>query len=316
LNLSLDNLKSQKPNPNQQEEKLYRLMPQESPPTANPKYQNLNTTDDEPEVIDLSTNKTGNNSASQDKNIKQRSLTANLPTDTKHIKKEAETGTNAQQREAKKQEAAKDSVFLKIPNPTQISKEKSPSIFVKTEFNTGHSKNLSDPTDQPEILKHTKSGANVPISSKSVKPSIFSNPMAFLPPSYFSSPSSAAGLMMPPSNTNPLMLPGLMNIPPAAAPSSPFGSSLESLARAAEERARNFGSYSPAHIPAAFSPAHVPGAFSPAHAPATAFNPALTPTTAGNSQRPSTSDSSETPLLRHEHMHTHLHYITSPTHSQ
>ena len=129
--------------------------------------------------------------------------------------------------------------------------------------------------------------------------------------------------MMPPTNTNPLMLPGLMNIPPpaAAAPSSPFGSSLESLARAAEERARNFGSYSPAHIPAAFSPAHVPAAFSPAHVPA-AFSPAHVPAAfspahvpAANSQRPSTSDSSETPLLRHEHMHTHLHYITSPTHS-
>merc|ERR1712123_261791 len=131
--------------------------------------------------------------------------------------------------------------------------------------------------------------------------------MGYLPHSYFSSNAILPGLMMPPLNTNPLMLPGLMNIPTTAAPSSPFGSSLESLARAAEERARNFGSFSPAHIPAAFSPAHVP----------TAFTPALIPPSSASSQRPGqpSSDSPEAPLLRHEHMHTHLHYITSPTHS-
>ena len=28
---------------------------------------------------------------------------------------------------------------------------------------------------------------------------------------------------------------------------------------------------------------------------------------------PPTSDSSDAPLLRHEHTHTHLHYITSPS---
>jgi len=292
---------------------------------SSPKYQKINTVEDEPVVIDLSTNKTGTNYTDLDKNVKHKSLAVNLHANTKPIQRESEIAENAQQqKERRKQESGKDSVMLKIPNHPQSSKEKSPSIFVKTEFNTGHSKNLSDQTDQPEILKHTKLGANIPFSTKSLKPSIFTSPMAYLPHSYFSSPSQAPGLMMPPSNTNPLMLPGLMNIPPpAAAPSSPFGSSLESLARAAEERARNFGSYSPAHIPAAFSPAHTPAAFSPAHVPAAfspahvpaAFNPSLTPTTAANSQRPSTSDSSETTLLRHEHMHTHLHYITSPTHS-
>merc|ERR1712106_294435 len=212
-----------------------------------------------------------------------------------------------------------ESVLLNISNPSMKSpKERSPGLFIKTEFNTGHHQNLSDPTDQPEIIKHTKSGTDIPIPSKSLKPSLFSNPMGYLPHSYFSSNSIVPGLMMAPLNTNPLMLPGLMNIPTTAAPSSPFGSSLESLARAAEERARNFGSFSPAHIPAGFSPAHIPAVFSPAHVP-TAFTPALIPPSSASSQRPgqpSTNDSSEAPLLRHEHMHTHLHYITSPTHSQ
>ena len=316
LNLSLNNLKrSPKHSPGHQVEKSSKANCDDLSLKAGLKYQNINTVDNEPEVIDLSTNKAGTINTDLEINAKKKSLTANLYANTKPIQRETELAINVQQqKETKKQESVKESVMKKIPDNLQSSKEKSPSIFVKTEFNTGHSKNLSDQTDQPEILKHTKLGENVPISTKSIKSSIFSNPMAYLPHSYFSSPNAAPGLMMPPTNTNPLMLPGLMNIPPpaAAAPSSPFGSSLESLARAAEERARNFGSYSPAHIPAAFSPAHVPAAFSPAHVPA-AFSPANIP--ASNSQRPSTSDSSETPLLRHEHMHTHLHYITSPTHS-
>jgi len=320
INLSLDSLKKSP----KQMEKSPKNIAAELFPKGNPKYQNIHKDDDEPVVIDLSTNKDShkapnNPPATQTLNLKQKSPSINLYANTKQIQRETGLNINAQQqKETKKQEAVKDSVLLKIPNPAHGSKEKSPSIFVKTEFNTGHSKNLTDPTDQPEILKHTKSGANVPISSKPIKPAIFPNPLSYLPHSYFSSPQAGPGLMMPPSSTNPLMLPGLMNIPPPAAPSSPFGSSLESLARAAEERARNFGSYSPAHIPAAFSPAHAPTAFSPAHAPAAfspahvpaAFNPALAPTTAAS------SDSSDTPLLRHEHMHTHLHYITSPTHSQ
>ena len=119
---------------------------------------------------------------------------------------------------------------------------------------------------------------------------------------------------MPPLSTNPLMLPGLMNIP-ATLSSSPFGSSLESLARAAGERARNFGNFSPAHVPVAFSPAQVPAAFSPAHVPGTAPVPAAQSTVQRNCPPPD-SDSSDAPLLRHEHTHTHLHYVTSPTHKQ
>merc|ERR1712106_1102418 len=173
-----------------------------------------------------------------------------------------------------------ESVLLNIPNPSlKSTKERSPGLFIKTEFNTGHHQNLSDPTDQPEIIKHTKSGTDIPIPSKSLKPSLFSNPMGYLPHSYFSSNAILPGLMMPPLNTNPLMLPGLMNIPTTAAPSSPFGSSLESLARAAEERARNFGSFSPAHVPAAQS-------------------------TVQRNCPPPPSDSSEAQLLRHEHTHT------------
>ena len=209
---------------------------------------------------------------------------------------------------------------MKIPNPSQKSpKDRAPSISVKTEFNTGHRKNLSDPTDQPEIIKHTKSGANVPISPKSNMPSsIFANPMSYLSHPYFSQAAAATNLMMPPLNSNPLMLPGLMNIPPIATPSSPFGSSLESLARAAEERARNFGGYSPAHIPGAFSPAHVPPSMLATSIANTA--PVVPPSAAAAAAAgvgvPSVPETSEAPLLRHEHMHTHLHYITSPTHSQ
>ena len=118
---------------------------------------------------------------------------------------------------------------------------------------------------------------------------------------FLTSQAIGSGIMMPPMNSNPLMLPGLMNIPPSVGPtSSPFGASLESLARAAEERARNFGNFSPVHGPAGFSPAHVPASL---------------PSVPRNIPPP-ISDSSISPLLRHEHMHTHLHYITSPTHNQ
>merc|ERR1712106_228544 len=114
-----------------------------------------------------------------------------------------------------------------------------------------------------------------PISTPptSLMPSLIPTQLGFMPHTFLSS-QAEGGLMMPPLSTNPLMLPGLMNIPPTALSLSPFGSSLESLARAAGERARNFGNFSPAHVPAGFSPAQVPAAFSPAHVPGTAPVPA------------------------------------------
>ena len=80
------------------------------------------------------------------------------------------------------------------------------------------------------------------------------------------------------------MLPGLFNIPPA---SSSFGSSLESLVRAAKEQKRQFSKSGPEHVPEVFNLSH----------------------------KPSGSGSTDAPLLRHEHMHTHLHYVTSPKHN-
>lgn len=320
VNLCLDELKKiTKKSPKL--DKSPQILGNDSLPMGKPKYQNVNSYDDEPMVIDLSTNKevVNNASNSPDKQEAIQKLTNAVNNMSTSMTQGSKTSLRDTLNASKDKEIKKESVLLKIPNPSQKSpKEKSPSIFVKTEFNTGHRKNLSDPSDQPEILKHTKSGTNIPVPPKSNMSSIFANPMGYLSHSYFSSQATVPGLMMPPLNSNPLMLPGLMNIPPSATPSSPFGSSLESLARAAEERARNFGGYSPAHIPAAFSPAHVPAAFSPAHVPA-AFTPAILATSTANAARPaapSTSDSSEVPLLRHEHMHTHLHYITSPTHSQ
>ena len=97
--------------------------------------------------------------------------------------------------------------------------------------------------------------------------------------------------------------------PPPAAPISPFGASLESLARAAEERARSFGPFSPAQPHPAAAPGRSPGGG--------AGGGAGTGGGGGGGAGPTqtkTSEAADAPLLRHEHMHTHLHYITSPTH--
>ena len=78
--------------------------------------------------------------------------------------------------------------------------------------------------------------------------------LAFLPQSYFQSPATVQGAPLP-LNPNHLMPLGLVNIPPI---SSSFGSSLESLARAAKEHTRQFSNFSPAHFPEALSPSHIP----------------------------------------------------------
>ena len=73
---------------------------------------------------------------------------------------------------------------------------------------------------------------------------------------------------------------------------------MESLARASQECTSQFSNFSPAHIPEAFSPSHNPSGES--------FDQM------GLSAQ--VSETAAVALLRHEHMHTHLHYITSPTH--
>ena len=135
-------------------------------------------------------------------------------------------------------------------------------------------------------------------------------------------------MLPPPSSTASHLLPGLMGLPPPpATPLSPFGASLESLARAAEERARSFGgNFSPGTIPPVTGFSHSPGATN-----LTSSRPGggggggggVTPSgggasvngVSGHTGQPVTSESGDPPLLRHEHMHTHLHYITSPTHA-
>ena len=202
------------------------------------------------------------------------------------------------------------------------AKPKTPIISVKSEFNTGNKQSLSDiDKDELQVLQHFSKAPPGP---------------APFPPEYLSSALlggvAGAGLGVPPH-----LLPGLMGHlppglppPPASANLSPFGASLESLARAAEERARSFGGgFSPAQLPAPAAPG---GLFSPA---AAGFSPAgsagsvadppappgATPTRGGVSGAATPSSSGEAggggeaPLLRHEHMHTHLHYITSPTHA-
>ena len=55
--------------------------------------------------------------------------------------------------------------FKTITLKEESSKQQTPAIYIKTEFKTGQTDNLNDNTDQPEILKHTKAGANVPNKS-------------------------------------------------------------------------------------------------------------------------------------------------------
>merc|ERR1711892_854589 len=166
----------------------------------------------------------------------------------------------------------------------QLQEGPIPLISIKTEFNTGLTENLSDNTSLPEILKHTKAGENIPISTTPHKLESLQLQQALLPPTYFSSYGGVPGAIVPPFNTNPLLLPGLMNIPRMS-----FSSSLESLARASTDQARHF---SQAHLPAATSTA-----------------------VTSESMIPPSSTSAEVALQRHEHMHTHLHYVTSPTHN-
>ena len=56
----------------------------------------------------------------------------------------------------------KDVSCLKTPTLHQKSpKQSTPRISVKQEFNTDLSQKPIDDTDQPEILKYTKDGANL-----------------------------------------------------------------------------------------------------------------------------------------------------------
>jgi len=225
------------------------------------------------------------------------------------------------------------------PEPALVTppKARTPIISIKSEFNTGIvNKSLSDPTDRDEleVLKHiSKAPGAAPFPAHS---------------EYLSHPAAAAlglmssplgpglglpgylGLHGPPSSTASHLLPGLMGLPgvappghPAAShsPLSPFGASLESLARAAEERARSFGGgFSPAALPGVPGALHSPGAALPGGAPGLGRPgpPGAAPPVPGVPGAPPTSESGaggDAPLLRHEHMHTHLHYITSPTHA-
>ena len=193
---------------------------------------------------------------------------------------------------------------LTVPSPP--GKPKTPIISVKSEFNTGNKQSLSDKVDKEEleVLKHiSKPGMSV---FNPLLPGA-SEYLSLLPPSF----------MLPPSSTASHLLPGLMGLagpPPPSAPLSPFGASLESLARAAEERARSFGP--PAH--SAPHLAGLPGAAgrSPgAGAGGGGGGGAAGGGGGGGGGAPaSTSEAGDAPLLRHEHMHTHLHYIPSPTH--
>ena len=258
--------------------------------------------EEEPTVIDLSNHK--DETIKSEKKERHSQLISLLGNDRNRSQKNSEQNYEAfgnalktHKNQYMKVNDERANIFpIQIPNPSWISSpKKNPSISVKMEFNTGHKKNLENNSEiQDFSTKPPKE------STPTINQSIFPTQLGYMPHSFFSTQGLVPGLMMPPLNTNPLMLPGLMNMPQTAAPSSPFGASLESLARAAEERARNFGNFSPAHVPGGFSPAQVQAAL---------------PTVQRNCP-PQTSESSEAPLLRHEHMHTHLHYITSPTHSQ
>ena len=133
------------------------------------------------------------------------------------------------------------SVKAAVPKPDTPKHFQVPIMSIKKEFSTGLTDNMNDNTDQPEILKHTKAGTNVPIPQTPSMMSILPSSLSFLPHSYFPSPA-------------PLLTPGLMNIPST----SSFGSSLECLARAAKEQTRQYGHYSPANIPAVVSPPDEP----------------------------------------------------------
>ena len=219
-------------------------------------------------------------------------------------------------------------------SPTIVSsagsppKSRTPIISVKSEFNTGNKQSLSDSfdADELEVLKHISKPSSglgpVPsISSYSPFPAPPGHPPAHPPPH----PAPAAAflapalglppsfMLPPPSSTAPHLLPGLMGLnglppppPTSLAALSPFGASLESLARAAEERSRSFGGAG------SFSPAHSPMS---AAAPGAGSSPAgARPGAGGGTPQPPGDKPGDPPLLRHEHMHTHLHYITSPTH--
>ena len=230
-------------------------------------------------------------------------------------------------------------------------KARTPIISVKSEFNTGNKQSLSDSFDKDEleVLKHiSKPSSGVSSStSSSMTPSSYVSPSPIHPAAaalasaghtptpasvseylsgaaFLSNPLGVPGIpgymLPPPSSTASHLLPGLMGLPPPpATPLSPFGASLESLARAAEERARSFGGgFSPAHA----LPSHSPGAAGHGGArppPGGGGGPQGSTVGPVGVPVPSTSSSpggvtGEPPLLRHEHMHTHLHYITSPTH--
>ena len=64
------------------------------------------------------------------------------------------------------------------------TKKKNTVISIRTEFKTGLTDNLNDNTDLPEILKHTKAGANVPIPQASIMPTISPSHLALLTLSY------------------------------------------------------------------------------------------------------------------------------------
>ena len=185
------------------------------------------------------------------------------------------------------------------------AKPKTPIISVKSEFNTGNKQSLTESAgkEELEVLKHVnKAGPAMSVFSSPLLAPGASEYLNLLPP----------GFMMPPSSTASHLLPGLMGLPPPpASPISPFGASLESLARAAEERARTFGPFSPAH-PTHPLPTPSPGR-SPGGGAGGGAGTGGGGTGAGGGQT-NTSEGGDPPLLRHEHMHTHLHYITSPTH--
>ena len=223
------------------------------------------------------------------------------------------------------------------PEPSMVTppKARTPIISIKSEFNTGiMNKSLSDPTDRDEleVLKHiSKAPGTAPFPAHSEYLNHPAAAAAFGLTSGLGGLPGYLGLHGPPSSTASHLLPGLMGLPgvgpppghpgPAShSPLSPFGASLESLARAAEERARSFGGgFSPAALPGVAGALHSPGAALPGGAPGLRPGPpgAPPPQVQGAPPPSSESGAGETgaPLLRHEHMHTHLHYITSPTHA-
>ena len=231
------------------------------------------------------------------------------------------------------------------PEPALVTppKARTPIISIKSEFNTGIvNKSLSDPTDRDEleVLKHISKAPGNPVAAPFPAHSEYLNhPAAAAALGLMSSPLGPGlglpgylGLHGPPSSTASHLLPGLMGLPgvgpppghpahPGTASSlSPFGASLESLARAAEERARTFGGgFSPAALPGVPGALHSPSAALPGGSPSLGRPgpgpPGAPPPVPGVPGAPPTSESGDAPLLRHEHMHTHLHYITSPTHA-